>query len=277
MRWSNTKLPLSEPATRRSEGSHWRRSASAKISSSDSSRSSGGTDAGTHSHSASKWQSSVSVSRRAGPSQRGQLVLHELARARRAGCRCRSGAGPAAAAPAAARAARAPCRTARSRRSGSACPRSAGARSRSRTRDSARPARACGGRGAPWRRGSAASSRALARSARLGPRADRSRVAARSPHRCGRATGIPSTTVGPKRESTSGETSSGSLEPSGAVEHAPGVDHRDRLRLAGAALPAARAQLLELLVDARSPTPTRPPLGGGETSARSVPRASASA
>ncbi len=74
IRWSKTKLPLSEPATRRSEGSHWRRSASARISSSDSSRASGGTHAGIHSQSASKWQSSVSVSRRAGPPQRGQVV-----------------------------------------------------------------------------------------------------------------------------------------------------------------------------------------------------------
>ena len=39
---------------------------------------SGGTQTGTHSHSASKWQSSVSVSRRAGPPHSGQVVLHEL-------------------------------------------------------------------------------------------------------------------------------------------------------------------------------------------------------
>ena len=78
IRWSNTKLPLSEPATTRSQGSQWRRSGSARISSSDSSRASGGTHTGTHSHSASKWQSSVSVSRRAGPPQRGQVVSHEL-------------------------------------------------------------------------------------------------------------------------------------------------------------------------------------------------------
>ena len=78
IRWSNTKLPLSEPATSRSEGSHWRRSSSAKISSSGRSRSSGGTHAGIHSQSASKWQSSVSVSRRAGPPHRGQVGLHEV-------------------------------------------------------------------------------------------------------------------------------------------------------------------------------------------------------
>ena len=75
MRWSNTKLPLSEPATTRSDGSQWRRSASARISSSVSSRDSGGTHTGSHSHSASKWQSSVSVSRSAGPPHSGHVVF----------------------------------------------------------------------------------------------------------------------------------------------------------------------------------------------------------
>ena len=67
-RWSKTKLPLSLPATRRSEGSHLRRSGWVNIS---SARSSGGTAAGTQSQSASKWQSRVSVSRLAGSPQRG--------------------------------------------------------------------------------------------------------------------------------------------------------------------------------------------------------------
>ena len=80
IRWSKTKLPLSEPATTRSLGSHARRSSSARISSSVRSRSSGGTHTGTQSQSASKWQSSVSVSRRAGPPQLGQVVFTKSSR-----------------------------------------------------------------------------------------------------------------------------------------------------------------------------------------------------
>ena len=73
-RWSKTKLPESDPATTRSDGSQVRRSGSARISSTVSSRASGGTVAGIHSHSASKWLSSVSVSRRPGPPQLGHVV-----------------------------------------------------------------------------------------------------------------------------------------------------------------------------------------------------------
>ena len=139
MRWSNMKLPLSEPATRRSEGSHARRSASSRISSSGRSRSCAGTHAGTHSQSASKWQSSVSVSRRASPPQVGQVALHEVLALRQRVALARRFQVQAAAAPAAARAGSAPSRSARSTRSGSACPTRAGARSRSRSRDSGWP------------------------------------------------------------------------------------------------------------------------------------------
>ena len=143
IRWSNTKLPLSEPATSALGGQpvaqvRQREDLLERVARAPPA----GTHAGTHSHSASKWQSSVSVSRRAGPPQLGQVVLHELlelgqrvAGAGRADverqqhrqllARHRHGAA-----------------AARSRRSGSACPTSAGARSRSRWRGSAPPARA---------------------------------------------------------------------------------------------------------------------------------------
>ena len=75
----------------------------------------------------------------------------------------------------------------------------------------------------------------------------RSPAAARGPRRCGPRAGTPSTAVGPKRESTSGEITTGSSRPPGATSDAAGVEQRDRLRLAGAALPAARAESLELL------------------------------
>ena len=54
VRWSNTKLPLSDPATTRSQGSQARRSSSARMCSKLCSRSAGGTQTGTQSHSASK-------------------------------------------------------------------------------------------------------------------------------------------------------------------------------------------------------------------------------
>ena len=74
-RWSKTKPPLSLPATSRSDGSHSCRSGWVNIC---SSRSSGGTAAGTQSQSASKWQSRVSVSRLAAPPQLRALDVDEV-------------------------------------------------------------------------------------------------------------------------------------------------------------------------------------------------------
>ena len=76
-RWSKTKPPESAPATRRSEGSQRCRSGWLNIC---SARASGGTADGTQSQSASKWQSSVSVSRLAGSPQRGQATSTNSAR-----------------------------------------------------------------------------------------------------------------------------------------------------------------------------------------------------
>ena len=211
VRWSNTKLPLSEPATRRSEGSQWRRSASARISSSGSSRASGGTHAGTHSQSASKWQSSVSVSRRAGPPQLGQVVLTNssssasglpvpvgrMSSGSSTGS-CSRGTGTVPQLLAVddrdRRAPRALARDRRSPRPCSAPPDALAAAAPARRRRSAL--------GAP-------SVAAVARAARARRR--------RSPRRCGPRAGMPSTTVAPKRASTSGEISTGSgSPPSGA-------------------------------------------------------------
>ena len=71
IRWSKTKPPESPPATSRSAGSHSCRSGWVNIC---SARASGGTAAGTQRKSASKWQSSVSVSRFAGAPQSGQAT-----------------------------------------------------------------------------------------------------------------------------------------------------------------------------------------------------------
>jgi hypothetical protein len=71
IRWSKTNPPESPPATSRSAGSHSFRSGCVNIC---SERASGGTAAGTQSQSASKWQSSVSVSRFAGSQQTGHAT-----------------------------------------------------------------------------------------------------------------------------------------------------------------------------------------------------------
>ena len=89
--------------------------------------------------------------------------------------------------------------------------------------------------------------------------------------------GIPRTAVGPKRASTIGETKTGSSPPPGAVERGAGVDHRHRRDVAGAALPAAGAQLVELRADL---VVLGPALDLGVARARrgrSGPRATASA
>ena len=89
--------------------------------------------------------------------------------------------------------------------------------------------------------------------------------------------GTPSTAVTPKRESTSGETITGSGAPPRARAARGRVDQRDRLGLARAALPAAGAQLLELLAHRRVRRP-RVDLGVlAARSARSAPAPSASA
>ena len=128
---------------------------------------------------------------------------------------------------------------ARSRRSGSACPTSAGGRSRSRWRDSAgraggvQPISAIGAAsGLRGRLGSDGVSSAAASSTatRPGRQHDPGGVAARprpprpacghartaagrSARRCGRSSGMPSTAVAPKRPSTTGEMSTGSGAP----------------------------------------------------------------
>ncbi len=61
--------------------------------------------------------------------------------------------------------------------------------------------------------------------------------------------GMPSAAVGPKRASTSGETKIGSCRPRRARDRGAGVDHRHGSGVASAALPATRAQLVELLGD----------------------------
>ena len=88
-------------------------------------------------------------------------------------------------------------------RSGSACPTSAGARSRSRRRGSASPARVFSAVAAP-------SAERLARR--------RSASAPRSPRRPASTPGMPSTAVGPKRASTSGETKHRQATAAGGVD-----------------------------------------------------------
>ena len=211
-----------------------------------SSRASSRTHAGIHSHSASKWQSSVSVSRRAGPPHPGQVRLDEL---RQLGQRIAGAGGvdvrgqhhrkllarhrhdPAALAV-----------DDRDRRAPRALP---------RDREVGRPV--ADGRASLRRRAAPRVHVAV-----VGPSRDRALatgVAGIAPARellgevdaqTPRDDLVGAVVRGnaedrgrPKRESTSGDTSTGSSSTGRADDRAPRVDHRDRLGLAGAALPAA--------------------------------------
>ena len=148
IRWSNTKLPLSEPATTRSEGSQWRRSASAKISSSGALA-----PRARHAHRHPQPQRvEVAVERvglaPGGPAAAGAGRLRRTPRARPAGCRSRWGESSGSSTGSCSTGTGTAPQSPRSRRSGSAFPTSAGGRSRSRRRGSAPPgavpATACG-------------------------------------------------------------------------------------------------------------------------------------
>ena len=259
-RWSKTKPPLSPPATRRSAGSHLRRSGWVNIC---SARSSGGTAAGTQSQSASKWQSRVSVSRLAGSPQRGHSTSTKSGRSAsglpspvggdvaRQDHRQVGLAGPA------------PGRSSGSGRSGSACPRSAGGRSRSRWRGSAsprarprpaprRPSALLGGGPGPATRSTAGGDR----------RASASSTA-----------GMPSAAVGPKRASTSGETKTGSSLPPGPGDRCAGVDHRHRARRRGRCAPSRPSAARRAARGRRRRRPSARPRDGAARAGRSVRQA----
>ena len=135
-RWSKTKPPLSPPATRRSAGSHSFRSGWLNICSARSSRRHRGRDPEPERVEVAVEGVGLALGRLAAP---GAGDVDEVGALGRAGCPRRSGRCRAAAPPAGPPRAPAPGRRPRSGRSGSACPRSAGARSRSRWRGSASP------------------------------------------------------------------------------------------------------------------------------------------
>ena len=244
IRWSKTKLPLSAPATRRSEGSQRRRSGWVNICSA--------AVLGRHRGRDPEPERVEVAVERVGLAL-GGLAAARAGRRRRsrgarpAGCprrsaRCRAAAPPAAphghrhgAAALAVddRDRRAPVALARDREVGGAV---------ARRLARARPA----------------AGRAVAGAARR-PRSARRRAAIAAS--ASSTAGMPSAAVGPKRASTSGETSTGSSLAAGPGERGAGVDHRHRRGVAGAALPAARAQLVELL--ARPPSSAGPALDLG--------------
>ena len=237
IRWSNTKLPLSEPATSRSEGSHWRRSSSAKISSQRAlALARGGTHAGIHSQSASKWQSSVSVSRRAGPPQLGQVVCTK------------------------------------SSRSASGLPVPVGLRSSGQQhrqlllghghgaallavddRDRRAPGALAGDRevvgAVAHRRATAGRRRSAAplRRPSLGVVHLAAQPLARSARRCGRARGCRARRSRRSARRPRARSAPAGLAGRGGGQRTAGVDQRDLLGVARVALQAAGAQLLELL------------------------------
>ena len=270
MRWSKTKLPLSEPATTRSDGSQWRRSAEREDLLERAPRATpAARTTGTHSHSASKWQSSVSVSRSAGPPHRGHSsctnsveLRQRVARARRRDVQRQQhrqllpGTGTA------------PQRLAvddRDRRAPRALARDrevvglvAHRRPRRRLAAGAVPSLARDARRSPTRRPSAR--------CRAAPEPLRDHLVGAvllgHPEHGGRA----ETPVDQPARCSTGRRG----PPARAGSVRPVSTSGDHLGLARAALPAARAQLLELLATHRARTPTRRPPGAAARSARSA-------
>ncbi len=257
-RWSKTKPPLSLPATRRSDGSHSRRSGWVNIC---SSRSSGGTAAGTQSQSASKWQSRVSVSRLAAPPQRGQATSTKSGRSASGlpspvGCevarqhhrqvllRHRHRAALLAVDD---RDRRAPVALARDREVvGPVARRLAGALGR-------------GGRRSP-RPSSVGAAAASTRSIRAAMPRSASSIGGDA-ERGGR----PEAGVDERRDDDR------QLPAAGADDRVAGVDQRHRAGVAGAALPAARAQLAPAARGPPDRRPRRRPRGGAARAERSWP------
>ncbi len=263
MRWSNTKLPLSEPATTRSQGSQWRRSGSAKISSSVSPR-------------ASAWNADgdpqperveVAVQRvgltacRAAAAWTGRL--HELPRLgeRVAGARRRYVERQEHGELLPGHSHRAAVRAVddRNGRSPRALARDREVIGPIALRGTSRREDRRGGRGGLRRR------RAAYACSRL--RVSRSAImpSVRS------SSGMPSTAVAPKRPSTTGEMSTGSRpSPEGAPTRVAGVDQGDRVGVARAALEPTRAQLLQALAHLRvgGPDVDVGVLGGDQHEAR---------
>ena len=128
---------------------------------------------------------------------------------------------------------------ARSGRPGSACPSSAGARSRSRRRGSGVASRASSA-AAGARRAARSALRGIARGDRLVGLVDGGDAERR---------GRPVAGVDDRRDEDR------QLAAAGDVDRGAGVDHRHRRGVAGAALPAAGAQLVELLGDLRAGRP----------------------
>ena len=255
-RWSKTKPPLSAPATRRSAGSHRRRSGCVEhLLLAVLGRHRGGYP--------QPQRVEVAI-------ERVGLALRRLAApragerrrsrgARRAGCLRRSARCHAAGAPAAPPRGPGPSRIARSGRPGSASPSSAGGRSRSLRPGSGWPP-AARLPGAAHPAGVSTGVRGIRRPIVLIGLVDRGDSERRGRTEAG---------VDDRRDEDR------KLATVGAGDRCPGVDRRHCRGVAGAALPTAGAHLRPArLRTPGSPRPTPRSLGGAARAARSAPRRS---